>query len=312
MFKWLAPPSPRAHVHELADFAELTCWQDGVTSATALSNSLARLEENDYSDGVPEEDEIDGRIEEAYEEMERRSEACGGGYPFEIGGQGLTILAIQDSGNPRHVVYQYLLLATRLNMSNNRSHAGIDGTLLFEELSAEVARVYFGDRAQSIVFGTASSKANFAGKVNDLCFQLKEGGGFVDNSGSRRTRARDGKLDVVAWKPFTDELPGKLIGFGQCKTGTHYENELTQLRPDAFRDKWLRSPLVVLPIRMFFIAEALDFSYDNWSLVSSDAGLLFDRCRIIDFCDGIDAGVLAKVGKWTEAASDAVDLPVLM
>ena len=312
MFKWPGLPSPRAYIHELADFAELTCWKDSGTSATALSRMLGRLEESVYSEGVPEEEVVDWRVEEAYEEIERRQEACGDGYPFVTGYQGLTLQATQDVRNSRHIIYKYLLLATRLDMNMHRSHENVDGTKVLEELSAEVARVYFGERAKSLVFGTGSSSASFSSKVDDLCLQLKEGGGFVTNPGPRRTRARDGKLDVVAWKPFTDEMPGKLIGFGQCKTGTHYENELTQLRPDAFRDKWLRSPLVVLPIRMFFIAEALDFSYDNRSLFSSDAGLLFDRCRIIDFCDGVDAGVLAKIGEWTEAAANAVELPGVM
>ena len=312
MFKWPALPSPRAHIHELADFAELTCWKDSATSATALSRSLARLEENDYSDGVPEEDEIDRRVEEAYAEIERRQEASGDGYPFMIGDPGLTLQASQDTDNPRHVIYKYLLLATRLNMKDDRVHAGIDGALLLEELSAEAAREYFGDRAKSIVFGTAADNNRFPDKVNDLCYQLGEGGGFSNNYELRFTRVRDGKLDVVVWNPFTDGLPGKLIGFGQCKTGTYYENELTQLQPDVFRDMWMRSPLVVLPVRMFFLAEALASAGGGSIYTSRRAGLLFDRCRIIDFCNEVNKDVIAKVRKWTEAAAKAVELPELV
>ena len=310
MFKWPTPPSPRAHKHELADFAELICWKDNGTSATALSRLLARLEENDYSGGVPEEEELDARVEQAYMEIERRQEVCGDSYPFTIGNQGLTLQASQETGNPRHVIYKYLLLATRLNMRDDRVHAGIDGTLLFEELSADVAREYFGPRAKSLVFGTSAGSSGFEEKVNDLCHQMKEGGGFIGRD-IEDTDAKDGKLDVVVWAPFKDGLPGKLIGFGQCKTGTYWEDSVTQLQPSAFRDKWLSSALFIPPVRMFFIAEDLASSPKRRG-VAIDAGLLFDRCRIIDFCNEVNKDVIAKVRKWTEAAANAVELPVVV
>ena len=41
MFKWPSVPSVYAPRHELADFAELLCWQQGDTSATDL-NQIAR------------------------------------------------------------------------------------------------------------------------------------------------------------------------------------------------------------------------------------------------------------------------------
>ena len=118
---------------------------------------------------------------------------------------------------------------------------------------------------------------------------------------------RDGKLDVVVWKHFTDGLAGKLIAFGQCKTGTSYRDSLTQLQPDSFCRKWLRSPLVLTPVRMFFVSEALPRSL--WRNDSIDAGLLFDRCRIVDFCDNVSRDVLVKVTTWTAAAAKATELP---
>lgn len=308
MFKWPRPPSVGAPEHELADFAELICWQRGLTSATALSRLLGRLAENDYSDGVPEEEEADRRVEGAYGEIERRQEACRRGYPFEIGREGHTLRVIRGCGNPAYAIYKYLLLSTRLNMRNDRSHAGIDGTLLLESLSAQVAKGYFGERAESMVFGTAASGAGFGGKVDTLCRRLGEGGGYTGRSPAS-ANVRDGKLDVVVWQPFTDDLPGKLMGFGQCKTGTNYKDSVTVLQPDAFVKKWLREPLVVAPVRMFFVSEALAATRDDRYEISVDAGLLFDRCRIVDYCDGVDAKIIARVRQWTEAAGAANELP---
>ncbi len=290
---------------ELADYAELMCWQQGSISQTELTNLLGRLGENDYSEGVPEDDDIDKIVEKSYTEFERRKKACGGGYPFEIKNNGYTLFTAKETIN-RHIVYKYLLLATRLNMKNNRCHENINGTFLFEELAAEIVQKYLGDRAESLVFRTASP-GNFEDKVNHLCSRLMEGKYFV-NRNDASPRAQDDKLDIVAWKHFSDRLPGKLIAFGQCKTGTHYKDTLSQLQPDVFCRKWLSSSPAFPPIRMFFIAEALSVSH--WYTIVSDAGLLFDRCRIIDFCncDNIDTDVLKKVTIWTDAAAKATAL----
>ena len=307
MFKWPGSPSPRASDHELADYIELACWKEDFMSVTALSKHLGRLAENDYLDGVPEDEEIDDVVEAAYAEIERRGEVIRNDYPFVVDDKGYVLRTLHDSGNHKHIIYKYLLLATRLNMKSNRTHAGIDGTLMFEELAAEAAREYVGARAESMVFGTGAQMLDFPRKIDELCIRINEGDRFDNRGGTGRNR-KDGKLDVVVWKHFTDRLPGKLIAFGQCKTGTNYRDSLTSLQPDSFCRNWFYSPLAVTPMRMFFIAEAL--SRSGWYEVASDAGLLFDRCRMIDFCDNISHAVFKKIRTWTMAAAEATALPV--
>ncbi len=306
MFKWPNVPSPNAAEHELADFAELLCWRDGRSSATALMHSLARLAENDYSDGVPEDDMVANYVENAYVEIERRARDCGEGYPFALGENGDTLRTRSRTNNGRHAIYKYLLLATRLNMRTHRNHAEIDGTLLFEELSAETCKEYFGDRTESMVFGTAAGGTGFEEKVEYLCMKIGEGNGYEPKVESREY-ARDGKLDVVAWKHFTDRLPGKLIAFGQCKTGTNFRDDLAELQPESFCKKWMRNDPALFPMRMFFVAEALPRG--GWYNFAADAGLLLDRCRIVDFSNHICRSVSEKVEDWTAAAACSSGLP---
>ena len=309
MFKWPEAPSARAGAHELADFAELTAWREGAASALALSRALNRLDENDYADGVPEDDRTEPGIASAYEELERRQIACGPGnsYPFEIDRSGNTLRAANRAPGWRQDIYRYLLLATRLNMGRQRMQAGRDGTALFEKLSAEVAREYLGERAESLVFGTAADQADFPGKIDRLCGRIGEGDGFEKLDGVSANR-KDGKLDVVAWKPFSDNMKGKLVVFGQCKTGTAYKESLTALRPDEFCRKWLKSQPVLNPVRLFFVSESL--ARGNWPGESFDAGLIFDRCRIVDFCGRIDDRVLGDIRAWTSAAATDNGLPL--
>ena len=307
MFKWPTTPSPKAEEHELADFVELMAWRHTTMSVVELNQVLGRLDEAEYSDGVPEESEIDGSVENVFAEVERRRDACSGAYPFIVDNGGQSVRFEVKNDNNGHPIYLFLLLATRLNMKDDRQHGGFDGTKLFEELGAQSAKCYLGTRAESLVFGTAADGDGFAEKVDDLCSRLGEGDGFIDRYGGSG-KARDDNLDVVAWTPFADRQGSKIIMFGQCKTGTHFRDRLTELQPDAFCDSWWRSPPALTPTRTFFVAEALPRF--GWGRIASKAGLLFDRCRIVDFSETVSADVVTRLQAWTDAAAAAVELPV--
>ncbi|MDE2842677.1 MAG: hypothetical protein OXN21_04760 [Chloroflexota bacterium] len=293
-------------MHELADFAELLSWKQGSASATTVVRDLGRLAENEYSEGVPEEEEIPRDVEDAFREIERRIEASNGGYPFEFNANGTVLYPIQSTDDARYLAYKYMLLSTRIDMKKSKIHAGLDGTELLERLAAVAARQYLGERAESMIFGTSEDSPDFPAKINLLCHRLEEGGGFVERGANAR-RMKDDKLDVVAWTPFADRREAKLIAFGQCKTGTNWISQVTQLQPDKFCSKWFQSQPAVNPVRMFFISEAL--SSVDWRNQSVDAGLLFDRCRIIDYCVGLDGAILQSLGNWTTAAAKATGLP---
>lgn len=306
MFKWPGVPSPDASEDDIADFIELECWKDGYTSATAVSKAISRPDDCDHTDGVKEHDPILATVEDSFSLLDVRARACNGGYPFALDSKGLTLKLLRPSDIvPKHVIYKYLLLATRLNMRDDKKHANIDGTQVFEFLSRDVLRDYLGDRSNATTFGTASGHKDFPGKVAKLCKDLCEGVSY-DNKDEAPSRANDGKLDVVGWIPFADNRVNKMIVFGQCKTGSNWRDSTTQLQPDTFCHKWMRCSPSALPIRSFFVTEAVSSKY--WYTLSSDAGVLFDRCRIVDFSDRIQQDVLLKVVKWTEAAANNVDI----
>lgn len=310
MFKWPDIPSERASAHEIADFVELNAWRDDSASVLAMSRAVARIAENDYSSGVPEEDEDEDGVlgpglQEAYAEIEQRLISCGEthGYPFRITTPESTLqMDVRESCN-RHLVYQYLLLVTRLGEGGTYRFANVSGTDIFEELCAHVARSYLGNRAESLVFGTAMA-GSFRERIMDLTQRIGEGKGPKDNILSN---TRDGKLDVVAWKPFADRSAGKLILFAQCKTGTGYRHSVTQLQPDHFCKKYMLEQPAVDPMRTFFVSEALPRTgiscRKQWYDIATDSGLLFDRCRIIDYCDSLEGATVERIRRWTVAAA---------
>ncbi len=239
-------------------------------------------------------------------EIERRESACASGYPFALTQEGTVLqYPILKPEETQKVVYLYLLLSTRLNMKDNRNHAGIDGTNLLEPLSAHVLKNYLGrDKAQSLVFGT-SGEGSFEDKVNKLCHNLREGSRFqsLDNA---PVKAKDAKLDAVAWVPFADRLPSQLIIFGQCKTGTTWRETTSQLQPEQFIKNWIHEPFLVNPTRAFCVSEAIDRSV--WKSNSVVAGIVFDRCRLVEYCVGLPKKTLSSIRAWTLEAKKTVTI----
>ncbi len=307
MFKLPNPPSPQAGIHELADFAELLCWINGSTSAREIVAYLGQIDDNHTNAGCnDDEDENAGVLDEVMNEIERRATACSSGYPFTLEMEGTVLKCSSlETEATQSIVYLYLLLSTRLNMKDNRIHANIDGAYLLEALSAHVLKSYLGaSRAKSFVFGTSNQGA-FQDKVNDLCQALCEGSGFrsLDNA---PVQANDDKLDTVAWVPFADRLPGQLIVFGQCKTGTTWRDSTTQLQPENFIKKWMKEPVLVNPFRAFCVSEAADRA--RWKGNSVSAGILFDRCRLVEFSARISGTTISEIRTWTLAAKETIGL----
>lgn len=304
MFKLPHTPSPQAEVHELADFAELQCWINGSTSRREIIADLGRVDDNDNNIGCDDDDDENSDfLDEVMLEIERRESACGSGYPFKLDLEGTVLRFDKDNRGHRSIVYRYLLLSTRLNMKDDRVQSGVDGSLLLEEISAQVLKNYLGTtRARSFILGT-SSTGKFPDKVTALCRELREGTEFrkLDDAA---VNANDDKLDAVAWVPFSDLLPGQLIVFGQCKTGSTWGGLLTQLQPETFIKRWMRDPILVTPIRAFCISEAANRS--RWSGTCLAAGMLLDRCRLVDFCDNLSPDLLDRVSRWTAAAREEV------
>ena len=308
MFKLPNPPSPQAETHELADFVEFLSWDKGTSSIREVVAILGREDDNDNNIGCDDDDDENASLlDEVMNEIERRAEACGSSYPFDLELEGTVVRHNIELTDHRAELYRYLLLSTRLNMQTSRIHEGLDGGNLLEEVTAQVLRCYLGGgKARSIVFGTAKA-GSFEDKVTYLCQELHEGGGFrsLDKG---PVRANDDKLDAVAWVPFSDKLPGQLIMFAQCKTGTTWGGLVTQLQPDAFIKKWMSNPFLINPIRTFCIAEAANRS--RWRGTCTEAGILIDRCRIVDFWDELEPDLLERIKCWTIAAKQSITFTI--
>lgn len=301
--------SPSPSVSEASDFMEVNAWMNGSYSALALQKEISRESDQLDNEGLEDEDvDIENFSLEVLNEVQRRIESTSGVYPFELTEAG-TVLKPLNNGSPAEALYRYLLLATRLSMDTERVQVGIDGTQLFERLSAIALSQYLGrDRSRAFVFGTAVS-GSFREKVDDLCRQIGEGGRYSPPDDATPPVNDDG-LDVVGWIPFEDRCSSQLTVFGQCKTGTSWNKEISRLNPFTFTSKWMLNQFTVPPIKAYFVAESAAFS--RWNEFAYNANLFFDRCRIVSCLKEIDGSpanvaIFDEVKNWSEAALKATE-----
>lgn len=298
------PQDPNGR-HEIADFAEIIALRHGICSERDIIAAMGRAQENDYADdGVPEDDPVDIQVREALTEIEERGRRVSH-YPFYLDERGVVRedTAVQED---TRLIYAFLLFATRLQMNKNRRLAGVDATELFENLSAEVAREYFGGRSRSIVFGTARGSDGFLSALRSLNSQWGEQTEVSADAEQYGARYKDDGVDVVVWTPFNDGSPGKLIGYGQCKTGTNYRITRDQRRPEAFNKLWFSPAPLSQPVRLFFVAEALPRDFHTWNHEIASGVILFDRTRILDCVGGVDESLTEKLRRWTDRAQEMI------
>ena len=294
---------------DAADWAEISALfkADGTISREDLARAIFR------SASIRE---VRARqiAEDAFTEIADRVVSCGTGtsdlnrYPFRLDA-GQTLLSLKRPFRTTSnfgLLYWFLLFVTRAEMdAKERILASVDPTKAFEQLCGDVLGAFWGGTTNysgSIVMGTSSKPTktvqNFQSKIQQLCEKLAEGAGW--RAGGIAPGAGDAKLDVVAWKRFADKRQGALVGFAQCKTGVHWKDHLTKLKPRTFCLRFMQRPLVIAPLRLYMVPNRI--VSHRWEEHTSDGGLLLDRCRLVQYGGAIAAPTLHSCKKWLMAA----------
>ena len=314
MTNLLKVPSPYADdkLVSLADWVEIQALfkSDGNASQEDLVRAIKRAHSmNDYK--------AKGLAADVFNELADREASCmpvpekrhPWEYPFKMNASRnlLSLRAKIASRSRLGTLYTFLLVVSRADMDGQRKLANLDPTLIFERLCADILLNFWGGASTlsgAVVFGTAQKKAEhgkkFKSNIENLCSSLREGHGL--KPGAKLPGAGDGKLDIVVWRVFSDGRSGGLIGFGQCKTGVRWKTHLTELQPRSFCQKYFKKPLSIDPVRVYMVPHRVDAA--EWDDHTSEAGLLLDRCRLVQYGHSISKEVFGDCKTWLVAALD--------
>jgi hypothetical protein len=239
-------PSPEAddRLVNLADWLEVKALLD--TDGNASQEDLARALSRAYSMDGTAAKRLAGDV---FKELQDRNDSCvpvpgksDWEYPFTVS-QTASLLSLRAKLGPttkRGLLYTFLLVASRADMDVQRKLEGLDPTILFEQLCADILLNFWGGPSTltgSLVFGTARTKdqtnQKFETNINNLCATLKEGRGLKDKA--KAPGAGDGKLGVVVWRIFSDG-PVRRAGRLRTMQDRHpLENAPHEAGPAQFR-----------------------------------------------------------------------------
>lgn len=292
-------------ITEHADWLELRALfeKDGNVAQEDLVRAIVQR-------GGATEDRARQMAQDVFVEIEDRVVACDGGgksavYPYKLDRRRNLLIrkSRQQSIQRRELLYLFLLVTARADMgAMARRLAKRDATAIFERIGAEVLRSFWGPRSNfsgGRVFGTASKGlGSFDAKIEGLCADIGEGNGWKQTALS--PGAGDGGLDAIAWRRFADGRPGGLVGFAQCKTGDHWRQHRPRLQPRAFCGDYMLQPLILDPWKIFMVPHRIERR--RWDSDSRHGGLMFDRCRLVQYGQTISASLLDDCRVWLNAA----------
>lgn len=300
MYRLGNTPNRTDNISDIADFIEVLCLTSSTGTVSLESvRRIMSIESDELNfEGINDDDDwMYQRLAEVFSELKRRKIECANHYPFCI--EDSLIEIDTECSNIVKDYYSYLLLATRANMRDDRlfGEPQKDAALIFEKVSELIIRAYFGINAQTMIFGT-SAGMSFKDKVERLLQKLKLNANFRTPIGSTG-RQKDGKIDLVVWIPFSDERDSMFIGLGQCKTGTSWNDKLSELQPSSFFSNYTNYTPIHTPSKIYFIADSISIAEEKWEERARNAGILFDRRRIMEFLpNNIPEELTSDIRNW--------------
>lgn len=169
---------------------------------------------------------------------------------------------------------------------------------LFERLIAICVGEYLG--GESYVFGwpvLEDIPASIELRVKDVCVIIREK--FAE---APQARYKDRGVDVISWKPFiesaSEHRSNQIIVLSQCAIGGDWRSKTGQIPLEAWKQyiHWANQPIKAFAVPMVI-------HDDLWHDISTEAGLLFDRIRIINYVPlpFPDAPLMDEIKVWIES-----------
>lgn len=273
----------------LADWIEINTLldRDGVTSRQDLVDLLEDQSSEEQEDQV-KESRADILANSAFSEIERRVIAAAEGYPFELNGDKL------QKKKKNALPYIFCLLISYFGLNRETIEPLWQQSRLtkkFEDLAAVAINFLLDNKKIKVKirkFGYprkwrgTTLNPHFPIALKKLCLHCKE---MNPKELAIANDCKDGGLDILAWKPFPDELKGSLIFWGQCAAGDNWEGKLEEVR----KFQYFIDAMPTQTIIGTFIPHIPDISdqkgLEKWWIYRQQGGMLFNRCRIAFLAD---------------------------
>lgn len=206
-----------------------------------------------------------------FEELLRRKSLMKECYPFILDGNSIEpIEAISTT-------YKFCLSICNVNINEYPEFPRV-----FERVSMEYVRRYFGDYAKALHTGWPRNEGDpksFKGLADFLHGETQEWKWGPDHSlgDDDANHIKDCGIDFIAWLDTPDHRVGKFFFLGQCACGNNWNSKFDDIRPEKY-SRWF-NPATHIPPGVVFCTP---FSMVDGYLyqASQECGMVFDRVRL--------------------------------
>lgn len=226
--------------------------------------------------------DVDNRIDDVMNELNRRTELYGTNSPIKI--NGLTIEpTIRWRANP---FYTLCLIFSTFGVEDTSD----GGTILFEKIGNIFLKEFLKSETFHLGFPTSTNLAAQLDTIANLSCEPR--GSLTPN-----TSEKDSGVDVIAWTPFNDLRSGQIIVLAQCGAGDDWKNKNSITLPTWNHYINWNYETTVPSMLITQIVQA-----DKWIKYTNKYGVLIDRARLYrihtDCQDNIPKALSREVLSW--------------
>jgi hypothetical protein len=268
-------PYLNGHASDMNVFCD---WLEG----SLLFASNGRISLSDVKDILMEEqfytdqDKASEWLAFAWRELDRRKTAIGKSYPVEIE----TLRLVRAATWRQSLAYSFCLLLSYADRYKKWSQSfGKDFTeqgLLFEQITAEALKCELGGWNIHATGWSSARAASLKTIVTEVRALLGEEAGDLTKFPKYKV-AKDAGLDVVLFRPFSDNRIGFPLYLVQCASGAKWEGKRHQPNIEEWRTF---INFAVLPKKALAIPFALPDDEFWWNCRHMN-GMLIDRMRLL-------------------------------
>jgi len=245
---------------------------------------------------IPEEEQLDFVVEEAFAEIRRRQTLLRELYPVQH--QSTHLAKLHSSANSTS--FSFLLAVSVQGFYEQTSPRGAawhEPARLFEYVVTAALRRYLNGKA--IRIGTPREAPVPSDFAECLRYMGRETAELARGPLNPSVGEGDEKCDVVAWAPFRDGKAGQVVVLAQCGIGDGWKGKLEHLSDTVWQQQFdWHAP----PVRAFAFPYLLDEDPAEWRYISTRGGIPFDRIRISSLVrdSDFDGPIVTRIQQWCE------------
>lgn len=297
------PEKVSAHVEMGLDPFQIADWAEGCVTFAAKEVSqhdmIGRLHEHHlgtHSNSPEAEEKASARVEEAWQELDRRSECLGLASPYRV--RGLRVERTKDWNQTPAFAFCLLAALVPVYRSSFRAfNSYTEQGEIFERVTEEALRA-LGWEVHRVGW-SKSEASSIEKKVAEVAAFLGVASKEEAVQAWTAPKAKDAGLDLVCLYPFRDGWGGRPTIMTQCASGANWKDKLHTPEPETWKKLLDVETDLTRGLSMPFILPRDEFKHAG---MRAGFSVLLDRHRLavprVPPTEWVSGALQAQIASW--------------